>query len=67
MRTLDGLGAEGEKNARGQTVNVSVDLTSSAPGLTSFAKGSTLTINIVLNPQAGPQDGEAIDAHEGVR
>jgi hypothetical protein len=67
MRTLDGLGAEGEKNARGQTVNVSVDLTSSAPGLTSFAKGSTLTINIVLNPQAGPQDAEAIDAHEGVR
>jgi hypothetical protein len=65
-RTLDGLGAEGKKNARGQTVNVSVNLGLNAPGQTSFATGSTSTINVVLNPQAGTQDAEAMAAHEGV-
>jgi RHS repeat-associated protein len=67
-RTLDGLGAEGQKNARGQTVNISADPTLLSPGQTSFAKGSTSTINIVLNPthSNGPEDAEAEAGHEGV-
>ena len=67
-RTLDGLGAEGQKNARGQTVNISADPTLKAPGQTSFAKGSTSTINVVLNPtfSNGPEDAQAEGAHEGV-
>jgi RHS repeat-associated protein len=68
-RTLDGLGAEGQKNARGQTVNISVNLGQDAPGLTSFAKGSTSTINVVLNPGMSGSDDSAQVAvvHEGVR
>lgn len=67
-RTLDGLGAEGQKNARGQTVNISVNLGLDAPGQTSFAKGSTSTINVMLNPgmSNGEQGAEADAAHEGV-
>jgi RHS repeat-associated protein len=67
-RTLDGLGAEGQKNARGQTVNISVNLGLGAPGQTSFANGSTSTINVVLNPglSNGDQGAEAATAHEGV-
>ncbi len=67
-RTLDGLGAEGKLNARGQTVDISVNLVLDAPGKTSFAKGSTSTINVVLNPDMsnGDQGAEAAAAHEGV-
>jgi RHS repeat-associated protein len=67
-KTLDGLGAEGKKNARGQTVNVSVDLGLNDPGQTSFAKGSTSIINIMLNPSktSGVQEGEVNAGHEGV-
>jgi len=67
-RTLDGLGAEGQKNARGQTVNISVNLGLDASGQTNFAKGSTTVINVVLNPSRsnGEQDREATVAHEGV-
>jgi RHS repeat-associated protein len=67
-RTLDGLGAEGQKNARGQTVNISADPTLRGPGQTSFANGSTSTINIVLNPTRsnGSDDAQAESAHEGV-
>jgi hypothetical protein len=67
-RTLDGLGAEGQKNARGQTVNISVNLGLNAPGQTNFAQGSSSTINVVLNPgmSNGPQDAQAEVAHEGV-
>ena len=67
-RTLDGLGAEGQKNAGGQTVNISVNLGIDAPGTTSFAKGSTSVINLVLNPgmSNGDQQAQAVVAHEGV-
>ncbi len=67
-RTLDGLGAEGQKNARGQTVNISVNLGLNSPGQTSFANGSTSTINVVLNPgmSNGEQGAQAAGVHEGV-
>ena len=57
-RTVDGLGAEGQLNARGQTVNISVNLGLNAPGQTSFAPGSTSTINVVLNPGMEVADGK---------
>ena len=67
-RTVDGLGAEGQLNARGQTVNISVNLGLNAPGQTSFAPGSTSTINVVLNPgmSNGDQGAQADVVHEGV-
>jgi RHS repeat-associated protein len=66
-RTLDGLGAEGQLNARGQTVNISLNLTLAAPGQTSFDKTSTSTIDVELNPslENGTQGAEASAAHEG--
>lgn len=67
-RTLDGLGAEGKNNERGQRVNISVKLDLSAPGETRFAEGTTSTINVVLNPgfSNGPEDAQAAVVHEGV-
>jgi hypothetical protein len=67
-RTLDGLGAEGQLNARGQTVNISVNLGLDSPGQTTFAKGSTSTINVELNPGKFEEEGnqQADVAHEGV-
>jgi RHS repeat-associated protein len=71
QRTLSGLGAEDKLNARGQTVNISVNLRLDTPGQTSFAEGSTSTINIVLNPGTSTDSNDvygaqAAAAHEGV-
>jgi RHS repeat-associated protein len=65
-RTLDGLGAEGQKSARGQTVNISVNLGLAAPGQTSMGKGGE--VNVELNPgmSNGDQGAQAAAAHEGV-
>jgi RHS repeat-associated protein len=66
QRTLDGLGPEGQKNARGQTVNVSVNLGLATPGQTTMGKNGT--VNVELNP--GMSDGDngvqASASHEGV-